>query len=65
MMSSAGLVRPGIKCELCGTPFAISLISEMGDQDLAKLSDPFQAKCSMCQHEAAYPKSSVVGVGAQ
>ena len=58
-MSGTGFTRPGLKCEHCGLPFALSLTGVMGDRDLKNLPDPFRAKCPMCQHEAIYPKSSI------
>ncbi len=67
-MSSAGFKRPGLKCEKCGLPFALSLIGAIGAKEVERLPDPFQAKCPMCQHEATYPKSAIqilVGVGHQ
>jgi hypothetical protein len=59
-MSSAGFTRPGLKCDHCGLPFALSLgAGVIGSREVEKLPDPFQAKCPLCEHEATYPKSSI------
>jgi len=66
-VSDAQQARPGLKCEKCGLLFALTLASQ--DMSSAEeLPDPFEAKCHLCQHEAPYPKSSIlplVGVSAQ
>jgi hypothetical protein len=60
-MSGAGFVRPGLRCEKCGLPFALSLVADVfSERDLKKLSDPFEARCPMCKHQATYPKSSIL-----
>jgi hypothetical protein len=61
--SAAGFKRAGLKCVNCGLPFALRLAARP-PVPVAKLPDPFPAKCPMCQHEATYPKSAIVVLAA-
>jgi len=59
-MSSAGFVRPGLNCEKCGLPFALSLGAGLVTQrDIERAPDPFPATCHMCKHQGSYPKSAI------
>lgn len=42
-MSSAGFKRPGLKCEKCGLPFALSMTGIVTTREIEKLPDPFRA----------------------
>jgi hypothetical protein len=67
MSSSAGLKRPGVTCGNCNGPFSLFLaVQDM--VSVERLTDPFDAKCPLCGHQASYPKSSIgilVAVGPQ
>jgi hypothetical protein len=58
-MSSTGFERPGLKCEHCDLPFALSLTGAVTRKDIENLPDPFEAKCPICDQVATYPKSSI------
>lgn len=59
-MSGSGFIRPGLQCEHCGLPFALSLgAGVFGARDVENLPDPFEAKCPMCQRVAMYSKSVI------
>lgn len=58
-MSSATFRRPGLKCQKCGLPFALSLTGTVSASDIEKLPDPFDATCSICGHVDSYPKADI------
>jgi hypothetical protein len=63
--SAAGFIRPGLQCEKCGLPFSLFLGTNgaesqgLEEDRVARLPDPFEAKCWSCQHVATYPKSAI------
>jgi hypothetical protein len=57
-MSVAGYTRPGLLCVQCGEPFTLSLVRPDARR-VKDLSDPFQATCPECAHEATYRKSDI------
>jgi hypothetical protein len=60
LMSSAGFARPGLKCEKCGLPFALSLGAGLvTPRDIENAPDPSAATCPMCKHEGSYPKTAI------
>lgn len=64
-MSSAGFTTPGLTCEQCGVPFALSMAGVVGAREVDRLPDPFEVKCPMCQHLATYLKSAIQTLVAQ
>lgn len=58
-MSKAGFTTPGLQCEQCGIPFALSLAGILGRRQVERLPDPFEIVCPLCGHEAIYPKSAI------
>jgi hypothetical protein len=58
-MSATGFTRPGLRCEQCGLPFALSLTGIVGRREVERLPDPFEARCPMCQRTATYPKAAI------
>jgi len=57
-MSSAGFTRPGLLCVLCGEPFTLSRVRPDVSR-VEDLSDPFQATCPECDHQASYRRSNI------
>jgi DNA-directed RNA polymerase subunit RPC12/RpoP len=57
-MSAVGFTRPGLLCVQCGEPFTLSRTRPDASR-IEDLSDPFQAACPECAHEAAYRKSAI------
>lgn len=58
MSFAEGFQTPGLTCDGCGMPFALSFgLPPM--PAVKSLSDPFQATCPLCQHQATYPKSAI------
>jgi len=58
-MSAAGFTTPGLTCEQCGLPFALSMTGLVGRRDIERLEDPFEATCPLCKHLTTYPKSAI------
>lgn len=61
-MNNAEFTRPGLTCEKCKLPFALSLTGSIGSREVEKLPDPFEAMCPMCKHRTTYPKSSILAL---
>ena len=65
-MNGSGFIRPGLECQQCGLPFALSLgAGVFGRKEVERLEDPFEAKCPMCGRVDIYPKSSIQNLEAQ
>jgi hypothetical protein len=64
-MGAPIFTRPGLTCEQCGLPFALSLTGIVGAKEVERLPDPFEAKCPMCQHLTTYPKSAIQALTVQ
>ena len=58
MSTPAGFKRPGLECVHCHEAFFLFLAVKNLVR-IEDLSDPFLAKCPMCDHEATYPKSAI------
>jgi formate-dependent nitrite reductase cytochrome c552 subunit len=59
-MSGAGFKRPGVECLSCHEPFALAIgLKVMNAHELAKVPDPFSAKCPHCGKENEYPRGSI------
>lgn len=58
-MSSAGFSRPGLECQNCGLPFALSLTGVVTQKEIDALDDPFSIVCPMCKYDGDYPKAAI------
>jgi hypothetical protein len=57
-MSVTSFTRPGLLCAQCGEPFTLSR-ARLDASRVEDLSDPFQATCPECDHEATYRQSNI------
>ena len=57
-MSVSNFTRPGLLCVQCGKPFTLSR-ARPDARTVEDLSDPFQATCPECEHEATYRQSNI------
>ena len=55
--------RPGVQCVECSEPFPLSFGTKaMSGSEVAKLPDPFEAKCPNCRRVAMYPRSAIASL---
>ena len=49
-----------LRCKKCGETFPLKLVGLVGQIELQKLSDPFQATCTACRQPDSYPLSAIL-----